>query len=42
MYAFGSGWRRRRAGKWMRGLGLVLDVCLCLGCSGMGVEDGEW
>ena len=38
-------------GEWMRGLGLgftnpvgtegVLDVCLCLGCSGMGGVCGE-
>ena len=39
-------------GEWMRGLGLgfsspvgtggVLDVCLCLGCVGVGGVDGEW
>ena len=52
MYVFGSGWRRRRGGKSMRGLGFgftnpvgtggVLNVCLCLGCSGVGVIGGEW
>ena len=46
VYVFGSGGER---GEWMRGLGLgftnpvrtggVLDVCLCLGCGGVG---GEW
>ena len=45
MYVFGSGRRRRRGGDWMRGLGLgfanhvgtggVLDVCMCLGYSGV-------
>ena len=49
MYVFGSGWCRRCGGEWTRGLGLgftnpvgtegVLDVCLCLGCSG---ASGEW
>ena len=39
MYVFGSGWRMREGGEWMRRLGLVftnpvgtrgvLDVCLC-------------
>ena len=24
------------------GTGGVLDVCLCLGCSGVGDADGEW
>ena len=38
--------------EWMRGLGLsftnhvgtggVLDVCLCVGCGGMGGVGGEW
>ena len=42
----------RRGGEWMRGLGLcftnpvgtggVLDVCLCLGCGGVGGVCGEW
>ena len=45
---FGSGRRRRRGGEWMRGLGLgltnpggtweALDVCLWLGCGGVGVK----
>ena len=49
MYVFGSGWRRRRGGEWMRGLGFgftnpvgtggMFNVCLCLGCGGVG---GEW
>ena len=49
MYMCGSGRRRWRGGEWMRGFGLgftnpeetggVLDMCLCLGCSGVG---GEW
>ena len=40
------------AGEWMRELALVFtslvgngglcDVCLCLGCSGVGIVDGEW
>ena len=44
MYVFDLGWRGLRGGEWMRGLALgftnhvgigeVLDVCLCLGCSG--------
>ena len=48
MYEFGSGWHGRRGGEWIRGLGLgfinpvvtggVLDVYLCLGCGGVGVE----
>ena len=46
MYVFGSGRHRWRGGEWMRELDLcftnpvgtrgVLDVCLCLGCGGMG------
>ena len=46
MYVFGSGRREWRRGEWMIGLGLgftnpvgtggVLDVCLCLGCGGVG------
>ena len=38
--------------EWLRGLGLgftnpvgiwgVLDVCLCLGCAGVGSVGGEW
>ena len=46
MYVFGSGRHRRRGGEWMRGFGLaftnsagtrgVLNVCLCLGCGGVG------
>ena len=42
----GSGWNKRRGGEWMRGLGLGFtnpvetrgwfDVCLCLGCCGVG------
>ena len=52
MYVFGSGRRGWREGERMRGLGLgftnpvgtegVLDVCLCLGCGGMGGVVGEW
>ena len=52
MYVFGSGRRGWRCGEWMRGLGLgftnhvgtgeVLDVCLCLGCSGVGGVSWEW
>ena len=48
MYVFGSERRVMRGGEWMRGLGLgftnpvgtggVLDVCLYLGCSGVGGE----
>ena len=48
MYAFGSGQRGWRGGECMRGLGLgfsnpvrtwgVLDMCLWLGCGGVGVE----
>ena len=46
MYVFGSGRHGWRVSEWMRGLGLdftnpvvtggVLDVCLSLGCGGMG------
>ena len=46
MYVFGSGRRGRRGVNWMRGLvlgftnpvgtGGVLDVCLYLGCGGVG------
>ena len=46
---FGLGWRGWKRVEWMRGLGLgftnpmgtggVLDMCMCLGCSGVG---GEW
>ena len=46
MYVFGSGWRRRVGGEWMRGLDLgftksvrrwgMLDMWLCLGCDGEG------
>ena len=49
---FGSGQRCWRGGEWMRGLGLgftnpvktggVLDVCLCLGCVGVGDAGREW
>ena len=45
-YVFGWGRRGWRGGEWMRVLGLgftksvrtggVLDVCLCLGCGGVG------
>ena len=50
---FGSGRHgcRGGGGEWMRGLGLgftypvgtgaVLDVCLCLGCAGVGGVGGE-
>ena len=41
-----------RGGEWMRVLGLgftnhvgtggVFDVCLCLGCGGVGCVDGDW
>ena len=47
---FDSGRRRWRGGEWMRGLGLgftnpvgtggVLDVCLYLGCGGVGSVSG--
>ena len=49
---FSSGRRWWKGGEWMRGLGLdisnpvvtgvVLDVCLCLGCGGVGGVCGEW
>ena len=52
MYVFGSGRRGWRGGEWMRGLGFgftnpvetggVLDVCLCLGCRGVGGVGREW
>ena len=52
MYVFGSGRCVGRGGEWMRGLGWgftnpvgtegVFDVCLCLGCSGVGAVCGEW
>ena len=45
----GSGWLERRVGEWVSGLvlgfttpvgtGGMLDMCLCLGCGGVG---GEW
>ena len=45
MYVFGSGQRGWRGGEWIRGLCLgfsnhvgVLDVCLYLGCGGVGGE----
>ena len=51
MYVYGSGRRGRRGGEWMRGLGLgftnpvgtcgVLDMYMCLGCSGVGGVGGE-
>ena len=51
MYMFGSGWRGRRVGEWMRGLGLgftnpvetvgILDMYMCLGCCGVGGVGGE-
>ena len=49
---FGSWRRGLRGGEWMIGMGLclgftnpvrtggVLDVCLCLGCGGVGGVDG--
>ena len=50
LYVFGPGRRGWRGGEWMRGLGLgftnpvrtggVLDVCLCLGCCGVGRGSG--
>ena len=49
---FGSGRRGWKGGEWMRGLGLgftnpvgtmvVLHVCLCLCCGGVGAVGGEW
>ena len=55
MYVFGARRRGWRGGELMRALGLgftnhvgtggVLDVCLCLGCGGVGGEGGvgkEW
>ena len=50
MYVFGSGRRGSRGGEWMRGLGFtnpvgtwgVLDVCPCLGCSGVVGVGWEW
>ena len=49
---FVSGQCRRCGGEWIRELGLgftnpvgnwgVLDVCLCLGCGGVGSVGGEW
>ena len=47
----GTAWEERGGFEWMRGLGLgftntvgtrgVLDVCLCLGCGGVGCVAGE-
>ena len=52
MCVFCFGRRGWRGGEWMRELGLgftnpvgtggVLDVCLCLGCGGVGGVGGEW
>ena len=52
MYVFGSEWRGWKGCEWMRGLGLgftnpvgtwgVLDMCLCLGCSGVIRVGGEY
>ena len=52
MYVFGSGRCGWREGEWMReldlgfsnhvGTGVVLDMCLCFGCGGVGVVGREW
>ena len=49
MYVFGSVRCRMIGGEWMRGFGFtnavgtweVFDVCLCLGCCGVGVFMGS-
>ena len=50
MYVFGSVWRRRRGvSGWRIGFGFtnpvrtsgVLDMCLCLGCGGVGDVGGS-
>ena len=49
MYVFGSGRCESEEGEWISGFGFyqsvgtrgVLDVCLCLGCSGVSGVGGE-